>query len=76
MIEEQSKDERRTIEVQSKNERRINGGSTEDQQRMIEELTEEERRLIEGLTILKLFAICSFIIIFCFVGVFWEFYLN
>ena len=37
---------------------------------MIEELTEEERRLIEGLTTLKLFATCSFVIIFCIVGVF------
>lgn len=62
-------------EEQSKYNRRMNGGSTEDQQRMIEELTEEEWRLIEGLTILKLFAICSFIIILyrrCFGGILFK----
>ena len=62
-------------EEQSKYNRRMNGGSTEDQRRMFEELTEEERRLIEGLTILKLFAICSFIIILyrrCFWGILFK----
>ena len=70
-----SKNNRRMNEEQSKYNRRMNGGSTEDQRRMFEELTEEERRLIEGLTILKLFAICSFIVILyrrCFWGILFK----
>ena len=72
MIEEQSKDERRTIEVQSKNERRINGGSTEDDRRTNGGRTEIDRMANDSKTICDMFFYYNILYRRCFWGILFK----